>query len=120
MVIGPKTKCLHFSLTGYDLRFAKMGVKKKIEELSIVVLIEMRDVHTYVEFDLEDFFILATGTFWPWKKNDDDSPGFYNKISGRCERMRQRWSRCGDIPPDLSAMIKDMIKSYQYHLIFFY
>ena len=82
MGIGPKTKCLHFATTGYDLRFAKMGVKKKIEELSIEVLIEMGDVHTYVEFDLEDFFIEATGTFRPLKKNDGDPPGFYDKISG--------------------------------------
>ena len=89
MGIGPKTKCLHFATAGYDLRFAKMGAKKEIEELSIKVLIEMGDVKKYVEFDLEDFFIEATGTFWPWKRNDDDSPGFYDKISGRCERMWQ-------------------------------
>ena len=88
-VKGPKTKHLYFSIKGYDLRFAKMGVKKKIEELSIKVLFEMGDVHTYVEFDLEDFFIEATGTFWPLKKNDNDPPGFYNKISGRCELMQQ-------------------------------
>ena len=118
MGIGPKTKCLYFAITGYDLRFAKMGVKKKIEELSIKVLIEMGDVHAYVKFDVEDFFIEATGTFHPWTKNDNDSPGFYNKISGRCERMRQSWSRYGDISPDLSAMIKDMIMSHRYHLLF--
>ena len=37
----PKTKRLYFSITGYDLRFAKMGVKKKLEDLSIEVLFEM-------------------------------------------------------------------------------
>ena len=63
MGIGPKTKCLHFATTGYDLRFAKMGVKKKIEELSIKGLVEMGDVCTNVEFDLDDFFIVATGNF---------------------------------------------------------
>ena len=62
---GPKNKRLYFSITGYDLRFAKMGVKKKLEELSIKVLIEMGEVKAYVEFDLEYFFIEATGTFWP-------------------------------------------------------
>ena len=41
MGIGPKTKCLHYAITGYDLRFAKMGVKKKLKDISIKVLIEM-------------------------------------------------------------------------------
>ena len=113
MGIGPKTKCLYFAITGYDLRFAKMGVKKKIEELSIAVLIEMGDIHSYAEFDVEDFFIEATGTFQPWKKNDDDSPGFYDRLSGKCEWLWQHWSDDGDIPPDLSAMIKDMITSHR-------
>ena len=72
----------------------KMGVKKKLEELSIEVLIEMGEVKTYVDFDLKFFFIEATVYFWPLKKNDGDPPGFYNKISGLCECLLQSLSRC--------------------------
>ena len=54
----------------------KNGSKEKVREIINQGLIEMGDLHTYVEFDLEDFFIEVTGTFQPWKRNDDDSPGF--------------------------------------------
>ena len=80
----------------------------------------MRGKKTMVEFDLEDFFIEATGTFWPLKKNDGDPPGFYYILSGRCERMWQLCSLFGQIPPDLLEMIEDMIKSHWYHLLFYY
>ena len=48
---GPKTKCLYFSITGYVLRFAQMGVKKKLADLSIKVSIEMRGMKVMVDFD---------------------------------------------------------------------
>ena len=97
-----------------------MGAKKKLEDFSIEVLIEIGGKKTMVKFDIEDLFIEATGTIRPLKKNDGDPPGFYEILSERCELRRQIWSRFGEIPPDLSTMIKDMTTSHWYHLLFYY
>ena len=71
MGIGPKTKCLHFSLTGYDLRFAKMGVKKKLEDILIKVSIEIGEMKATVNFDPEELFVKETKTIWPPKKDEN-------------------------------------------------
>ena len=109
MGIGPKTKCLHFSLTGYDLCFAKMGVKKKLEDISIKVSIEMRGMKAMVDFDPEELFAKETKTIQPPKKDESDPPGFYEIISDHCEFMRQILYHFGELPLDLSTKIRNRL-----------
>ena len=96
-----------------------MGVKKKLEDISIKVLIEMGEMKATVDFDPEELFVEETKTFRPPKKDESNPPGFYEIISARCEFMRQILYHFGELPLDLSTKIKKLIELNDYWLLYY-
>ena len=119
MGIGPKTKCFYFVITSYDLCFAKMGVKKKLKDISIKVSIEMGEMKATVDFDPEEFFVKETKTIRPLEKDGSDLLGFHEILSARCEFMRQILDHFGKLPLDLSTKIKKLIELNDYWLLYY-
>ena len=74
-----------------------MGVKKKLSDLTVSMTIEMGNQKTSVEFEAETLFNEVKRSIQPAKKDDGDSPSFYENISVRCEYMRQHWERFDEI-----------------------
>ena len=96
-----------------------MGVKKKLEDLLIKVLIEMGGKKMTVSLNCEDFLIKATRTFRHPKQDDGDPPGFHDILSAPCEFMRQILDHPAEIPPDLLKKIKSMISTQTYFLLLY-
>ena len=106
-------------MTGYDLRFAKMGVKKKLKDISIKVSIEMGTMKAMVDFDPEEIFVKETKTIRPQKKDESNPPRFYEIISACCKFMQQILCNFVELPLDLSTKIKKLIELNDYWLFYY-
>ena len=96
-----------------------MGVKKKLEDVSIKVSIEMGEMKATVDFDPEELFLEETKTIWPPKKDKSNPPGFHQIISACCKFMQQILYHFGELLLDLSTKIKKFIELNDYWLLYY-
>ena len=93
-----------------------MGVKKKLEDVSIKVSIEMGEMKATVDFNPVELFVKETKTIWPPKKDESNPPRFYEIISACCKFMGHILYNFRELPLDLSTKIKKLIELNDYWL----
>ena len=96
-----------------------MGNKKKLSDIAFSVTFEMGKQKSVKEWDAGDLYDEDKQTIRPPKKDDGDPPGFYEKISAKCEYLRQRWENDKELPLDLSSDIKARIAKNNYWLLYY-
>ena len=82
-------------------------------------MIEMGMQKAMAEWDADVLYDEDKQTIRPPKKDDGDPPGFYEKISAKCEFWRQRWEEDEGLPLDLSTDMKARLARHRYWLLYY-